>query len=109
MYVCVGANVSIGFIESVFLYDATSKSAIIAGIAQSTGIPYIDITYDKDTSLLCPVSDNEDESVSVLSGDSAGHDHRVLATDTSTLNFALRKPLLRKSIFHFIYLQNCFL
>jgi hypothetical protein len=54
VFICVSANVSVGSIENVYLYDSTSESAIVAGIASTTGIPVGDVTYEQDSSLLCP-------------------------------------------------------
>lgn len=48
-----------GFIENNFLYDSTSKPAVIAGIASSTGIPFFDVRYEQNPELLCP-EDEED-------------------------------------------------
>jgi hypothetical protein len=62
VYVCVPANVSVGFIENVYLYDSTSKPAIIAGIASSTGIPFNDVSYERDASLLCPSEGDSSEN-----------------------------------------------
>jgi hypothetical protein len=100
VYVCVGANVSMGFIESVFLYDLTSRRAIREGIAQSTGIPYADVTYDKDVSQLCPVEGGnivQSETIRPnihASGNEIANYRRVLVEET-TLNFAIRKPILQ--------------
>lgn len=97
---CVGTNVTIEFIEDSLLYDSTSKDAMIAGIAQSTGIPYYDVTYNKDISLLCPVIEDDVAAgfASEVDGTlgSGSRVRRFLAADSSTLNFAIRKPLLRK-------------
>jgi hypothetical protein len=54
VFVCVSANVSMGFIENVYLYDSTSEAAMISGIASSMGIPSYDVRYDQDPSQLCP-------------------------------------------------------
>lgn len=57
VFVCVSANVSVGFVENVYLYDSTSERAIIEGIASSTGIPFSDVRYEQDPSKLCPSED----------------------------------------------------
>jgi hypothetical protein len=98
VYVCLGANVTVEGIDNALLYDTTSVPAVIAGIAQSTGIPYIDVTYDKDGSLLCPVSDDLVESQQIrneFSTKDKAQGRRFLADETA-LTFAIRKPLLRK-------------
>lgn len=99
VFICVGANISMGTLESVFLYDLTSERAIREGIAQSTGIPLADVTYDKDVSLLCP-KESEDNGGDSLTEEfssesiakSESGQQRLLAQGTS-LNFAIRKAL----------------
>lgn len=59
VFVCVSANVSVGLIENVNLYDSTSEPAVIAGIAGSTGIPSFDVDYQQDASVLCPTPEDE--------------------------------------------------
>lgn len=93
MYVCIGANVSVDSIEYSALFDATSTSAMTSGIAQSTGIPFNDVMYEKDASLLCPTEDDEVQSQFVRAeGDVASR--RVLS-EVSIINFAIRKRLFQ--------------
>jgi hypothetical protein len=54
VFVCVGASILMGYIDSASLYSPSSKRAIIAGIATSTGIPYDDVMFEKNKDSLCP-------------------------------------------------------
>jgi hypothetical protein len=51
--VCISANISIGFVENSKLYHSTSKTAIKAGIASATGIPFVDVKYEQNPDDLC--------------------------------------------------------
>jgi len=103
VFICVGANISMGTLESVYLYDLTSERAIREGIAQSTGIPVADVTYGKDVSLLCPVEDEEGgselatEQFSSESMLQSVDEQRRLLTQGTPLNFAIRKALRHPS------------